>query len=228
MEVYRMKELYYLFLSLLLLLNPSFSKNKFYFFAGSTISYFLNAENSKPQIGISFGICKSFHIYKNYYITGELSYSTRGAILENRTIAPYTVEPTEAYYWDIHGMIGFLEIPVEFQYEYSISNNIKVIPFAGPTILIPMHDFTKLDKRNFFEIYYPDQTDNLKYDLSFEEGPTLRGNVFKMGLMIGLGINYKKVVLAVKYLLDRRPVYYFDKLSEIRHRINSFYILFYF
>jgi len=124
-----MKKLFLIFSVLTFLFNYSPAQSKFQFMIDPTISYFLDAKNSSPRIGLAIGFRKDFRLYKRLALSAGINFASRGAILENRTIAPYSSEPSEeVFYWDIHGMIGYLEIPLIIQYTIPLTQKVKLRP----------------------------------------------------------------------------------------------------
>lgn len=129
--------------------NCSTAQSKFRFTIGPTISYFLDAENSSPKIGLAIGFKKDFNLYQKLGLSAGINFASRGAILENRTIAPYSGEPSEeAFYWDIHGMIGYLEIPLIIQYAIPVTQKVKLTPLLGPVFSFRIKDLTHFEKSN--------------------------------------------------------------------------------
>ena len=220
-----MKNLLFVFCSLLLFFNPSYAQGKIRLAIGPTISYFLNTEDTRPKVGISIGIVKDFHLYNKFLLSAGIGFASRGAILENRTIAPYASQPKDAFYQNIHCMLGYIEIPTTIQYEISDLKKIKFKPFIGPIFTFPVVDLTHFEKMKFFNVYTPGQSNILDYDFWFEQESVFRNNITKVGFTFGLRISYKKYNIELYYVLDNRDVFYFNNLSEIHKKMNSIYFL---
>lgn len=220
-----MKKLFLIICYLLLFFTYSPTQNKFRLTMGSTISYFLNAENSSPKLGLAIGISKKFYLYKKFSLYTGLGFASRGAILKNRTIAPYAADPTDAYYQDIHGMLGYLEVPAAIQYEIAVSKKIKIKAFIGPIFTFPVMDLTHFDKKEFFNVYIPGESDIFDYDFWLEQDSGFNNNITKTGLAFGLRFIYKKYALELRYVLDNRDVFHFKNLSEVHQKMNSIYFL---
>lgn len=220
-----MRKLPYVIFLFLLLTNHSHAQGKIRLAIGPTISYFPSAENTSPKVGISIGIVKDFHLYDKFLLASGIGFASRGAILENRTIAPYASQPTDAYYQDIHGTLGYIEIPANIQYEIPYSKEIKFKPFIGPTFTFPVIDLTHFEKREFFNVYTPSQSNLLDYDFWFEQESVFNNNVTKVGFNFGFQIRYQNYGLEFRYVLDGRKVYHFDSLSEVSYKMHSMYVL---
>lgn len=221
-----MKKLFFTFFFLLLFFNFSIAQSKFRFTIGPTISYFLNAENSSPKIGLAIGFRKDFHLYKRLALSTGVNFASRGAILENRTIAPYSGEPSEeAFYWDIHGMIGYLEFPIVIQYAIQVTQKAKLIPLLGPVLSIPIKDLSHFEKKEFFNIYIRGQSNPIDYDFNFGPESVFLNNYLKIPFTFGFHVVYKKLDFEIRYILDNRETYHFDSLSEVHYKIHSLYFL---
>lgn len=220
-----MRKLPYVIFLFLLLTNLSHAQGKILLAIGPTISYFPSAENTRPKVGISIGIVKDFHLYDKFLLSSGIGFASRGAILENRTIAPYASQPTDAYYQDIHGMLCYIEIPANIQYEIPYSKEIKFKPFIGPIFTFPILDLTHFKKNKFYKNYIPHQSDKSLYDHDFEQESVFNNNVTKVGFNFGFQIRYQNYGLEFRYVLDGRKVYHFDSLSEVSYKMHSMYVL---
>jgi hypothetical protein len=156
--------------------------------------------------------------------------SSRGAILENRTIAPYVTQPTDAFYWDIHGMIGYLEFPVLAQYKIFISKKIKIMPILGLVFSFPVKDLSHFEKKQFFKVKVPGQGLS-EYDYWFEQesgfGDNLNiKNVSKIVVLnFGIQIQYSRYIFDIRYIMDNRNTYHLDSLSDVSYKMHSVYFL---
>ena len=101
----------------------------------------------------------------------------------------------------------------------------------------PVVDLTRFEKREFFNVYTPSQSNLLNYDFWFEEDSGHKSYIeagllslkaTTAGFNFGFQIGYKKYALEVRYVLDGRNVYQFDSLSEVRYKMHSMYVLIYF
>lgn len=225
-----MNWLYFILFFLLSGYNYSSANGTFHSGIGPTVSYFLDAENAKPKIGITFGFNRDFHLYKKFSLSAGMSFASRGAILKNRTIAPYATQPTEAFYHDIHGMIGYLEFPVLFQYEIPVSKKVKIKPLLGPVLSFPMIDLSHFEKGQFFSVKIPGEG-GTDYDFSFEQESVFGNNFNKNNLSkiiilnFAIQLRYSNYIFEIMYIMDNREKYHFKNLSEVNHKMNSIYFL---
>lgn len=208
-----------------------FSQSNWSLKGGLTSSYFTNAENSSPGLGLVLGVSRKFSLKENFSINGGINFATRGAILKNRSIAPYTdgVIKLDAYSWDIHLKLGFIEIPVLFQYSVPLNNKTNLIFFTGTSFSIPILDFTKLEKKEYIEEYDPNNPSGREYDYYFGDGEktfTLVSNTPKFIFNFGCKISYSDYFIELRYILDTSGVYRIDNISGVHHKMNSIYILF--
>lgn len=221
-----MKKLLIVICWLLLLTILSYAQGNIRLIIGPTFSYFMNAENTHPKIGISVGIMKDFRLYNKFLLSAGIGFSSRGSILENRTIEPYAPEPfEETYYYDIHGMIGYLEFPVTIQYAISISQKIKLRPLFGAAVSFAIKDFSHFEEKQLFRVYDPTQSDLSDYDFDFEQESRFLGIIPKLPLTFGFRVDYEKLGFEIRYILDNRDTYHFGRLSEVHHKMHSFYFL---
>ena len=154
-----------------------------------------------------------------------MGYSQRGAILKSRTIKPYLPQdPTESYYWDIKGMIGYLEIPIMLQYKFLLSKEVSVSPLIGIDLSYPKKDLTDLNKKKYYSIEYPAVHNyDTPYDYRFQQESTFGNNDRQIIYTIGLRFQYQRFGLELKYYLNNTNIYEFDRLDKINYRIDSFY-----
>ncbi|RMD48008.1 MAG: hypothetical protein D6830_07725 [Ignavibacteria bacterium] len=120
-----MKNLLFVFCSLLLVFNYSHAQSNFRLTLGPTTFCFLNAENSSPKVDISIGASKDSHLYDKFSLSAGLGFASRGAIFENRTCAPYPSESVNAYSPDRHGRSGYTQTSTTTQDENSSPKQIK-------------------------------------------------------------------------------------------------------
>lgn len=220
-----MKRLFLILCFLLLGHSYSFAQGKFNISLGPTVSYFLEAKNAKPKVGIVLGINREFHLYKKFSFSAGVSFASRGAMLQNRTIAPYVSEPTDAFYQDIHGMIIYLEFPLLVHYEVPISKRITIMPIIGPALTYAISDLSHFEKKRFFKVRIPGEGLS-DYDFWAEQESTFRHNLESV-LLINFGIQfqYSRYAIEIRYVMDNRDSYYFDSLAEVHNEMNSLYFL---
>ena len=205
-----------------------FSQSNWSLKGGLTSSYFTNAENSSPNIGFTLGIARKFTLKNNFSICGEVDFAIRNATLKDRAIMPYErYDKSDAYLWDIQVKIGFIDIPVLFQYSLQLNNKTNLVFFAGPSISIPILDFSELEKKEFYEEYDPNNPSGREYDFWFGDGEknsAFWSNDTKIIYNFGFDFSYLNYIIELRYVLDKRNVYRIDNISEIHNEINSIYL----
>jgi hypothetical protein len=215
------------FLSLLLLFqDDGFPQSKWQIKAGANSSYFVDAENSSSKIGYTFGIARKINIYGDLDITVELDYATKGAILHERTIRPYTtINPMNAYSWDIHGNIGYIELPVLLSYSFPVYEEYSIGLFFGPAFSVPVKDLSEFRKVQFIEEYDPINPSTTDYDYHFAPESGFGNNTISIFYIFGLNISYTNVFIEFRYVLNNREAYYFGDLSDVNYEMNTFQLL---
>ena len=205
-----------------------FSQSNWELKGGPNYTYFVDAINSSPKIGFTLGLSRKFNLYKKLSLSAEADFTLKGAILEKRKIEPYAgnLEKQNAYSWDIHGSIGFFEIPVFIDYSFPVNNRINFSILIGPTYSIPLIDFSKFKKIEFIEEYDPNNPSNTVYDYGYLQESGFGNNTSTFLLNFGFDISYDTYFFEFRYVLDKRDVYHFSNLSAVHKRMNSFQILF--
>jgi len=214
------------FLFLFVFSIKAFSQNKWEIKGGPNYTYFDDAKSSSPKVGLSLGVARIFKLNNYFSISGEVNFVTKGAILEQRAVIPYAVEKQNSYSWDIHGFIGYLELPLFIEYSFPISNIYELTLFMGPSYSIPMLDFTKFNKKDFIEVYDPNNPSGMNYDYNFEQESGFGNNTSRFIFNLGFDVSFTNYFIELRYVLDNREFYNFNNLSEVSEKLNSFYILF--
>ena len=220
-----MRKILLIFIFLSVFSLNGFSQSNWRLKGGLTLSYFTDADNSSPGLGLMLGLSRKFILKNNFSICGEVNFATRGAILENRSISPYTSETEYAYTWDIHGTIGYIDIPILVQHTSLLKNKTNLTFYIGPSFSIAILDFTKFEKRDFIEIYDWNNPSKIEYDYAFQEESTFGNNFIGFSLDFGIDLSFTNYLIELRYVVDTRNVYYFKDLSEVNHKMNSIYIL---
>ena len=135
----------------------AFSQSNWEIKGGVNYTYFDNVESSSPKIGLALGMARTFKSKTNFSFSVGAGFVSRGAILEKRAIEPYpgNLDKQNAYSWDIHGFIGYLELPLFIKYSFPINSKYGLTLFMGPSYSIPLLDLTKFKERKFIEVYDP-------------------------------------------------------------------------
>lgn len=208
---------------LFLVFSSLHAENKFRFVIGPTVSYFLDAENTKPKVGLAIGVRKDFQLHRKLALSTGANFASRGAVLENRAVRPYASQPTEAFYQDIHGMGGYIELPILIEYEIPITRKFNIKPTLGPAISIPAKDLSHFERREFLDIYVPQQSDPSEYDFSFEQESGFGVSHISIVLNFAIQLQYLRYILEIGYVRDSRETYHFKNLSEVNNRMHSIY-----
>ncbi len=196
--------------------------------SGLNYTNFIDAINSSPKLGFTLGMSRKFKLYNKFSISAEADFALKGAILEKRKIEPYAgnLEKQDAYSWDIHGYIGFIEIPVLIDYSFPVNNRINFSIFIGPTYSIPLIDFSKFKKIDFIEEYDPNNPSGTDYDYGYWQESGFGNNTSSLLLNLGFDISYDTYIFECRYVLDKRDIYYFSNLSTVYESMNTFQFLF--
>jgi hypothetical protein len=157
-----------------------------------------------------------------------IGYTTRGAILEDRTIQPYYTqfENINSYFWDIEGFIGYFDIPISLTYEFNLNRKITISPIIGTTIGIPSKDYSSFKKKRFYKLYDSDINDWKAYDYHFEQEDAFGNNKVRYIYELGIRLQYLRYAINIKYSFDSYKNYTFKNLGYIRYKMNSFYVYF--
>jgi len=217
-----------LLLSLILLFQDNgFPQSKWQIKAGANSSYFVDVENSSSKIGYTLGIARKINISGDLDITVELDYTTKGAILYERTIRPFRPrDVVNIYSWDIHGNIGYIELPVLLSYSFPVYEEYNIGLFFGPALSVPVKELSEFKKVEFIEEYDPDNRGSTNYDYHLWDGSVFANNTLSIIYNFGLNISYTNVFIEFRYVLNNRGTYYFGELSDVNYEINTYQLLF--
>jgi hypothetical protein len=222
-----MKKTIFLLSLLLLFHDNGFPQNEWQFKAGANSSYFVDAENSSSKIGYTFGIGRKINIYGELDITLELDYTTKGAILHERTIRPYRPENVvNIYSWDIHGINSYIELPVLISYSFDIWKEWTIGLVFGPALSVPVKDLSEFKRVRFVEEYDPDNLGLTTYDYHLWQESVFGNNSLSIIYNFSINISYSNVFIEFRYVLNNREIYYFGELSDIKYEMNTFQLLF--
>ncbi len=222
-----MKKTIFVLSFLILFHQNSFSQNKWQIKAGPNYSYFVDMSNSSSNIGYILGIERKIDIYENLAVNIGLDYTTKGAVLNDRTIRPY--KPSElvnVYSWDIHGNIDYLELPVLLSYAFPIYKEYKFGMFVGPSYAIPVRDLSEFKKVKFIEEYDPNNPGTTDYEYHFWQEPVFGNNTSSIIFNLGLYVSYSHYFVEFRYVRNNKKTYYFGKLSDVQYKIDTYQFLF--
>ena len=217
-----------LLLSLILLFQDNgFPQSKWQIKAGANSSYFVDAENSSSKIGYTLGIARKINISGDLDITVELDYTTKGAILYERTIRPFRPrDVVNIYSWDIHGNIGYIELPVLLSYSFPVYEEYNIGLFFGPALSVPVKELSEFKKVIFIEEYDPNNPGSPNYDYHLWQESVFPNNTLSIIYNFGLNISYSNFFIEFRYVLNNRGTYYFGELSDVNYEINTYQLLF--
>ena len=122
--------------------------------------------------------------------------------------------------------MGYLDLIIIIKYNFLLTKKYFVSLYAGPSYSIPLIDFTKYKKKKFLEVFDPNNPSPFKYDYSFLQESGFGNNNSNILLNIGFQIHYLYYLLDVRYLINNDKNYWFDNITPINSKINTFYILF--
>ncbi len=211
---------------ILILVKYSVAQHNIFIKAGSNVSWFISAENSKPIIGYTVGIDRGWNLYKKLNMELGIGYTKRGASLENQAIQPFSYRPINAYYWDIKGVIGYVDIPISFKYEFGLNRQFTISPLMGITFAIPVKDYSNFKKKRFYKLYDSDINDWEAYDYHFAQETTFGNNETRYIYELGIRLQYLRYAINIKYGFDKYKHYTFKHLESIKYKMNSFYVYF--
>ena len=73
--------------SLLLLVGVSAVRGESWLSVGSTVSYFTDARDAKPKVGLFVGFRWEHHLWRKFSFSYGVDFASRGVILKNRSMA---------------------------------------------------------------------------------------------------------------------------------------------
>ena len=156
-------------------------------------------QDQDPITTWSAGLYAVFSLRENLFLQPELLYSGRG-FDEYRNIVTCAAIP---FYW--HHLYEYIDLPVLLKYRYySIADKIFPTILAGPCV-------------SYFNKYYlqgyggPGPDDSKKVDAD-------QMNRFELSAIIGLGVDYKQVVIDLRYqrsFTDNLKYQYRDVKNEV-------------
>lgn len=145
-----------------------------------TMSPWAIEQSQDPITSWSAGLYAVFSLRENLFLQPELLYSGRG-FDEYRVVV--TCAPT-SFYW--HHQYEYIDLPVLVKYRYySIADKIYPTVFAGPCV-------------SYFNKYYLQGYGGPGPDYSCEQSDHLMKR-WEFSGIIGIGIDYKQVVMDVRY-----------------------------
>jgi len=186
--------------------------------------------NSKGNLGVSFGIAKEWFISNRFTIGGELIFSTRRSQLKNKRILFY---PGVISTHDIHCSFGYLELPILMKFYFPISNTLKIQLQAGPSFSFGI--FNNSDAKYKPEGYSVNSgeytnPDSLEYDYGeiFDPGPLWPSTVFSsfLGFNLGFGLNLLDYAFEFRYYYSKlHDVYTGSFLLDLDENYHTFHFL---
>lgn len=118
----------------------SIAQNNYYLKAGLNTAKF-RTEKIVTQRGITMGGGYAFHVskIKNSFIALELLYTTKKALLKDRTVLQFKDVKYVGYIEDIEFNYHYLEFPLKYGWRINLSKNKEIILFSGFTWNIPLY-----------------------------------------------------------------------------------------
>lgn len=163
----------------------------------------IDVANCSEQAGISLGIYREWHIWRSFFLDGEVMFTSKRAVIKNKRIHFY---PGCIYTYDIHCSYGFIELPILLKFYVPTTGNIKFQFHAGPSISLGMIDNSSKEERSEGYSVSPmeyDESKSYQYDYGeiFDPGLLWPYKVFNsfLGLNFGVGINLSYYKFEIRY-----------------------------
>ncbi len=193
---------------------------------GINYSKFYNDKNSSFLRGYSFGINYEYSFLEHYFIGAGLYYSKIGGWLNNKRI--YVEAYRDLWMEDIKAQVGYLRIPLNFGYSFTLKKYLKIKSTIGYSIILPINDYTVKNPRyTIKENINPNL--NVEYDYKFvgmDESVFPTGDYSHSMIDFGAGLVYKKYSLDLMSHVQLGEFGTFDNISKIKKSLFTIEVLF--
>ena len=220
------------YLVILVLLSISLRAAAIELKIGANLTH-IKATNSKGQAGISFGVFREWRIWRQIFLDGEVLFTSKRAILENKRIHFY---PGVINTYDIHCSYGFIELPILLKLYVPLKDDITLYIQGGPSLSLGLYDNSSKEKRLDVYSISPEEYDGSNfYDYDYGEifdpgviWPYILLNS-PVGLNLGVGVNFSNYGFEVRYHRSNIGSAYTDgsliKLEENYYTIQCLMIV---
>jgi hypothetical protein len=209
-----------------------FAQNQWSAHIGINYSTFYDDTQSNWLPGLNIGFEKDWGILEDLSLQLQLMYSIKGGILTEKLIGPYGDFIQDIYLNDIIVRVGYLDIPLSFNYQFYTERNWNVSLLLGYFINIPIADYSKIEKTKFMFTYDPDNEDHQKIKFEYlpfdQSGFGIFNEKYKLnqGIRLGLRLILQDYIFTLIYNKDLTHVGYVDTISIIDKHIHTITFIF--
>lgn len=226
-----MKKLLILFIFFYLLTDPLNAQSGFMLKAGVNYSTLRNSDADFKR-GYTFAIGNDWSIIKNFAISSEINYTTRGGIFNDKPIKSdlYFSPPYDVYSYDIYISVGYIEITYNFKYSLPIDKHIHIQLYAGPAVSLPILDYSDTKYRKFLFYYDPSDPEKAKKikDIEYywmqDSGFYSKFNLDYI-YNFGVCLTCSKLIIELRYNRANKEIGYVDMISEVHKKSHAIHLL---
>jgi len=210
------------------LFNSVSAQEKYKISLGINFATYLSTE-SKINYAYKVGLQRNWYFSDKLSVSSGLIYNVKKATLLERTVKPlYFGSPENVYSFDIVTKIGYLDVPIIFQYSILKLKLVDSFIYFGPSILIPITDNSKVVRRKELYLYHPSHPDyisqkNITFKYRFlEDGPSLSPNY---SINLGIRLMFQNISFELEYyiLLYKHDIIHtnYGYLSGVNDPLNG-------
>lgn len=188
-----MKILKYILVISLFYLSLNSSAQNFYLSGGVNISNILEPKegdnlNRSKQLGYQVGVIMDIKLFNNLFFSPQASIAQKKEKCNQEFLVQNPDNINNVQHLDYIHLINnyYIDVPLAFRYSFSLKN-IELYPFAGPYVSLLLHDNSEAE---WYLNGVPHEMENKLYPLKEKFI-----NKLDYGLNIGLGLNYKAVLI---------------------------------
>ena len=207
-------------------IDKNCSEKKWTFKFGWNYSAFRGSDNQLIS-GVTFGFNRYWNISENLNLSSEILLTSQGGFLNDKPVKGPEID-WYLYSWDVRCKVYYLEIPIFLSYNY-YSEPFGINFYFGPSYRFGITDHSERTKEN---LIYDDSNPELKEkytDYNFEFYQTDREfHAFPQsgfGLNIGLAINYRYLLLDLRYSYALHKIGGVEQLKDVNRKSHVIHFM---
>ena len=189
----------------------------------------IQENGSEPKTGITFGIGKNWSLFGNFKIGTDLLFTTRGGILKDKSFSLNPSISQDVYTLDIHVCVGYLELPLMVKYSIFNRRNINIMLNLGPSIAIPVLDFSKTANGKHLFFFIPDDPENIvnnvEYGWNIDSEFYSEKVYFDVQYNLCTEIQLSNFSFELRYSHGNRDIGPVELITPIHKKLNSFHFI---
>jgi hypothetical protein len=207
----------------LALYTPLLARTSFTIKSGFNLSALMKS-GTGMQTGATFGVGQEWRIFRNTSLALELFFSTRGGMLNNKSVRPSGMFGYEyVNYYDIQCRFGSIDLPILLKQKFALTKSLHSALLIGPCFSLGVSDKSRLILLQSESLWDPETREYLQFDYDYTSCYDCFSWFEGSGLTIMAGMELVWEFLSFEFRIPLRPysvdmirdVYVYEKIQVV-------------